>query len=364
MKQIIDNSPRKAILVAVAETRDGEKVFAELTRLAETAGYQTVATLFQRRDKPDKTYHIGKGKLSELLAIVESQSADIVIFDDDISGSKFNNLEQFLNVDVIDRKTLILEIFANRAISGEGKLQIELARNKNLLPRIIGKGISLSRQGGGGAGGGGARRGGGEQKLELDRRTLREEIDVLTEKIAKLSKERDLRRQKRQKNQIKTVAIVGYTNAGKSTLMNTLTKADVLSDDKLFATLDPISRKLWLDLGKEFLLVDTVGFISRLPHELVEAFKSTLEEAKFADLLVVVSDGSSESVIFEYDSVCDTLDNIGTPAETPRILALNKCDKGLVTTIPNAEHTVVISAKTGEGIDLLKSKISSLLFGN
>ncbi|MDR0751750.1 MAG: GTPase HflX [Christensenellaceae bacterium] len=358
-----DGSLKNAILIKVDSKKEDTKTFTELSRLVDTAGYVPVHTIFQRRERPDKTFHLGRGKLEEVKAAIDLYNADLIVFDDDLSGSKLNNLEKYLDIDVFDRQTLILEIFASRAISGEGKLQIELARKKNMLPRILGKGVELSRQGGGGAGGGGARRGGGEQQLEVDRRTLRKEIEELTIKIEKLEEERGQRRSKRQKNRIKTVAIVGYTNAGKSTLMNLLTKAGVLADDKLFATLDPKTRRLWLNENKEIVLTDTVGFISRLPHDLINAFKSTLEEAKHADLLLIVSDASSDAVIDEYDTVCETLTSIGVKEDVNRILVLNKSDKGLNPIIPNAENTVIISAKYAEGINYLKEKISEILFG-
>ncbi|MDR0695982.1 MAG: GTPase HflX [Christensenellaceae bacterium] len=355
---------KKAILVKVDSIKEDPKCFVELSRLVNTAGYEPVHKIYQRRDKPDKAFHLGKGKLAELKDAVDTFDVDLVVFDDDLSGSKLNNLENYLDIEVYDRKTLILEIFAARAISGEGKLQIDLARKKNMLPRILGKGIELSRQGGGGAGGGGARRGGGEQQLEIDRRTLRKEIEELTLKIGKLGQERQLRRAKRNKNKIKTVAIVGYTNAGKSTLMNTLTKAGVLADDKLFATLDPKTSRLWLEENREIVLTDTVGFISRLPHGLIEAFKSTLEEAKYADLLLIVSDASSESVVVEYDIVCETLISIGVEENAKRILVLNKSDKGLNSVIPNARDVIKISAKYGDGINQLKEMIAQMLFGD
>ncbi|MFA5450109.1 MAG: GTPase HflX [Clostridia bacterium] len=352
---------KKAILVNVTSEKDAEKPFEELERLADTAGYQTVGYMTQKREYPDKATYIGKGKLEELKAAAEVLEADIIIFDNDINGSQFNNLESVLNIDVIDRRTLILEIFSRHAVSNEGKLQVELAQKRNMLPRILGKGMVLSRQGGGGGGGGGARRGGGEQQLELDRRTLRKEIADLETRINKLTEERQLRRAKRQKNELKVVSIVGYTNAGKSTLMNSLTKAGVRAEDKLFATLDPVSRKFWLDTGKEFLLIDTVGFISRLPHELIKAFRSTLEESKYADLILHIVDGASENALSEFDTVNEVLSSIGI-TETPILTVINKSDLGAPEFIPQAENIVVVSAKTGEGMDALKDKISEMLF--
>lgn len=352
----------RAILVSVVIDNAYFDDFEELTLLAQTADYEVVGTMMQNRFRADKAYFIGSGKLEELKQAVLELEADTVIFDNDINGSQFYNLEKFLEIEVIDRATLILEIFARHATSNEGKLQVELARKKHGLPRAMGQGLVLSRQGGGGGGGGGARRGGGEQKLELDKRTIREEIKVLEERIKKLTQERRLRREKRIQNQIKIVSIIGYTNAGKSTLMNYLTKAGVLVQDKLFATLDPISRKLWLAPNKEFLLVDTVGFISRLPHEFVDAFKSTLEETQYADLILHVVNGDSKDIIKEFDVVIEVLKSLNAD-KIPTITVLNKCDIADNNLLPDKENVVEISAKTGEGIPLLKEKICLSLFG-
>lgn len=352
---------RKAVLVCVTQQKEEEQL-EELGLLAITAGYEPVAEMVQRRNQPDRTYYVGSGKIEELKELVDSLEADIVIFDNDISGMQFKHLEDYLEVDVIDRATLILEIFALHATSNEGKLQVELARKKHSLPRVLGQGLVLSRQGGGGGGGGGARRGGGEQQLELDRRTIREEIRELEDRIEKLTSERRLRRERRQKNQLKVVSIVGYTNAGKSTLMNYLTKANVLEEDKLFATLDPVSRKFWLAPKKEFLLIDTVGFISRLPHEFIKAFRSTLEETQYADLILHVVDSSSKNMLKEYDVVMDVLKSIGAE-NVPIITVLNKSDKKPVELLPCKDDCVIISARTGEGIEYLKQRISLTLFG-
>lgn len=362
MENVLDK--KKAILVNISSEKDSDSILDELELLADTAGYETVGRLTQRKDKPDKAYYIGTGKLEELKSVAESLECDIIIFDNDLSGSQFNNLEKYLGIDVIDRATLILEIFAKHATSNEGKLQVELARKKHSLPRVLGQGAVLSRQGGGGGGGGGARRGAGEQQLELDKRTIRAEIRDLEEKIDKLTKERQLRREKRKKSKIKNICIVGYTNAGKSTLMNVLTKAGVLTEDKLFATLDPTSRKMWLAPGKEFIITDTVGFISRLPHEFIDAFSSTLEETVFADLILHVVNvaNDNDSVVKEYDVVNSILKKIGA-ADIPMITVMNKCDIGNSNFVPTEKNSVCISAKTGEGIKALKEKISIELFG-
>lgn len=352
----------RAILVSVLEDNAVFDDFEELKLLAHTADYEVVGVMQQNRFRPDKVYYLGSGKVEELKQAVIALDADIVIFDNDISGSQFFNLEKYLEIEVIDRATLILEIFARHATSNEGKLQVELARKKHGLPRAMGQGLVLSRQGGGGGGGGGARRGGGEQKLELDKRTIREEIRTLQDRIDKLTQERRLRREKRIQSKIKIVSIIGYTNAGKSTLMNNLTKAGVLVEDKLFATLDPISRKLWLGPNKELLLVDTVGFISRLPHEFVNAFKSTLEETKYADLILHVVNGVSDDIIKEFDVVMEVLKSLEAD-NIPIITVLNKCDIAKNNLLPDKENVVLISAKTGEGIPLLKEKICFSLFG-
>jgi len=352
----------KAILVNVSPEQDIERPLAELEQLADTADYETIAYLTQRRQHHDMSYFIGAGKLQELKQLVENTGAEIVIFDNDLSGSQFNNLEKALEVDVIDRETLILEIFSRHARSNEGKLQVELARKKKMLPRIIGSSTNLSRQGGGGGGGGGARRGGGEQQKEIDKRTIRQEINTLKEKIGKLSEERSLRRENRARSKIKSVSIVGYTNAGKSTLMNTLTKAGVLEENKLFATLDPVGRKLWMGPGKKILVFDTVGFISRLPHEFVEAFKSTLEETVLSDLILHVVDSASPDLLRNFDVVNEVLESIGAN-DIPVLTVFNKSDLGLPAVMPAAENYCAISAKYNQGMEELKTKIVEMLFG-
>lgn len=352
----------KAILVNVSPDKDVEKPLKELASLAETADYEVVGIMTQRKEKPDKAYYIGTGKLKELKDAVEALGADTVIFDNDVTGSQFNNLEKYLGVDVIDRATLILEIFARHATTAEGKLQVELARKKHSLPRVLGQGAVLSRQGGGGAGGGGARRGAGEQKLELDKRTIRAEIRDLEERIEKLTAERRLRRKKRQNGKVKSVGIIGYTNAGKSTLMNCLTKAGVLEENKLFATLDTTVRKLWLAPGREFIITDTVGFISRLPHEFIEAFKSTLEETVYSDLILHVVNSESENAEEEYEVVNEVLESIGAK-DVPVLTVVNKIDSAASRSFRPDGDYVEISAKTGAGVEELKKRISAMLFG-
>lgn len=350
----------KVILFRAIFTADDDDDFCELIELCQTAGYETVGTMTQKREKPDHTFFIGTGKVQELSEAVRSLEASTVIFDNDVSPGQLNNLEKELKIPVIDRSTLILEIFAAHATSNEGKLQVELAQKKHALPRVLGQGMILSRTGGGGAGGGGARRGAGEQKLELDRRTIREEIKDLERRLQKTSESRKLRRSRRNRSEIKSVCIVGYTNAGKSTLMNHLTKANVLEKDMLFATLDPVSRRFWLAPKKEFILTDTVGFISRLPHEFIEAFKSTLEETTDADLILLVCDVSDEKFVEKYDVVKSVLEQIGA-GKIPVVSVFNKIDKTNENTVL-PQDGVLISAKTGEGVDELKSIISKKLF--
>lgn len=353
---------KRAILINVLLPGQ-EEDFGELSLLAETAGIIAVAERTQHRRTADKAYYVGKGKLKELKVAVDTLSADIVIFDNDLNSTQFRNLEKELEVEVIDRATLILEIFALNADTAEGKLQVELARKKHDLPRRLAAVTAYTRQGGGGAGGEGARRGGGEQKNELIRREIRGEVRNLEAKIARLTEERRLRRKKREIKKIKTVSIVGYTNSGKSTLMNVLTKAGVPEEDKLFATLDVTERRLWLAPGKEFVLSDTVGFISRLPHEFVEAFKSTLEETKYADLILHVVNLRSGNVKKEYDVVGDTLKSIGA-GNIPVLVLLNKIDaEDADNAFAPPANFLKISAKYGYGIDVLRKEIADILFG-
>ena len=262
-----------AVLVNVSAAREADMAAEELEQLTRTAGYEVRAYLTQRRARPDKSYYIGKGKLEELKSVVEATDSSVVIFENEVGGTQLNNLENALGVTVMDRSTLIIEIFARHATTNEGKLQVELMKKKKQLPRVLGQGVVLSRQGGGGAG------------------AIRYEIRELEKKLKKLEAERAVRRERRLKNAVKVVSLVGYTNAGKSSLMNVLTNAGVGVEDKLFATLDPVVRRMRLS-GGEILLVDTVGFISDLPHDFVRAFRSTLEETRYSDLLLHVVDSS------------------------------------------------------------------------
>lgn len=351
----------KAILVAL-DTGDFDVDISleELELLADTAGIDTVGQLTQVRKSPDSGTFIGRGKVDELAEYVENLEADLIIFDHELSGTQIRNLEKATDVAVIDRTMLILDIFAQSARTAEGRLQVDLAHHKYLLPRLTGMGISLSRLAGGGAGGGGARRGKGETKLELDRRHIRRHIQNLEQQLQNMTDRRDRFRERRQKDGITTVAIVGYTNVGKSTLLNALTDAGVLVEDQLFATLDPTSRALELPDGRNVMLVDTVGLVRRLPHHLVEAFKSTLEEAVFADLLLVMADASSDELTEQIAVTKEILDDLGVQ-DTPVLHVLNKSD--LVSDFPHIgeENVVMISAKNGFGLTQLLESMAELL---
>ena len=328
---------------------DAEASMSELYELTESAGAQPVGAMIQKREKPDGATCIGSGRLEELKEVCQSQEIDLIIFDCELSPTQIRNLEFETEVRIIDRTMLILDIFASRARSREGKLQVELAQLKYLLPRLTGKGAAMSR-----LGGGIGTRGPGESKLETDRRHIRRRLESLREQLAQVEQHRNQLRRRREKEGIITAAIVGYTNAGKSTLMNTLTDAGVLAEDKLFATLDPTSRALKLPNGVSVMLIDTVGLVRRLPHHLVEAFHSTLEEAALADMILNVCDASSPEAQVHLEVTRKLLADLGCTGR-PVIPVMNKCD--LVPSlldIPMIGNAVRISAKTGEGIgDLL-----------
>ena len=335
---------------------DSDTSLDELARLADTAGAVVVGRMLQKKSKPDTATYIGSGKADELSLECQAKEADLVIFDDELSGVQMHNLEQILHgVKVLDRTALILDIFAQRAQSREGRLQVELAQMAYQLPRLIGHGIAMSR-----LGGGIGTRGPGETRLEMDRRRIRKRMGDLRKEIEALGSQRSLRRAKREKNKIPVVALVGYTNAGKSTLLNTLSGAGVLAEDKLFATLDPVIRTVKLPTGGEFLLVDTVGFISKLPHALVDAFHSTLEEALLADVLLIVSDGASEEMHHQHDVVLQVLSSLGA-SDKPVIEVINKIDR--LEHVPQWPGALGISAKTGEGVDILLEEISRKIKG-
>lgn len=334
--------PEKAVLVGL----DSMESLEELSRLAQTAGAIVVGRAFQSRAKPDSATYVGSGKAQELMMDCQALEADLLIVDDELSGIQVKNLEQIVGLKVIDRTTLILDIFAKRAQTREGKLQVELAQLSYRSSRLIGQGLVLSR-----LGGGIGTRGPGESKLEISRRRIRERANDLRKELAKVEKQRNLRRQSRQKNAIPVVALVGYTNAGKSSLLNRLTDANVYAEDKLFATLDAVSRKLTLPGGGDILLVDTVGFIRKLPHTLINAFRSTLEEAALADILLIVSDGASDEMFEQHQVVNEVLDSLGA-TESTRIEVVNKCDLGIMEKVclPGA---IYVSAKEGDNLDAL-----------
>ena len=346
----------RAVLVSVDTGEfDVESSLAELTELAKTAGAEVICEMTQKREAPEPGTYLGRGKLEELSDFCENEKPDLVIIDGELSPAQQKNIETITDVRVIDRTTLILDIFAQRALSGEGKLQVELAQLKYALPRLGGKGASMSR-----LGGGIGTRGPGETKLETDRRHIRRRISALTEDLKALDERRTRYRERRKKDGVITVALVGYTNAGKSTLMNTLTDAGVLAENKLFATLDPTARALTLPDGNTVLLIDTVGFIRRLPHKLVEAFKSTLYEAVDANVILNVCDASSEECSEHYRVTNELLEELGC-GDKPIITVLNKCDVVTEGDIPVVGNSVRVSAKTGEGLTELLEKIAKAL---
>lgn len=346
-----------ALLVSVDTGEfDAEVSINELEELAHTAGAEVVGKVIQKKEAPEKATFVGVGKLAEIIAFCEAQEVDLLIFDSELSPSQQRNLEKLTNVRVIDRTMLILDIFAARARTSEGKLQVELAQLKYSLPRLAGQGIALSR-----LGGGIGTRGPGETKLESDKRHIRRRIDKLQEELKALEKRRNQMRKRREKDGVQTVAIVGYTNAGKSTLMNALTNAGVLAENKLFATLDPTSRGLTLPDGRQVMLVDTVGLIRRLPHKLVEAFKSTLEEAAEATVILNVCDASDEHSAEHLEVTRKLLNELGCEGK-PIISVMNKCDLvGDIYAMPTFGKTVMISAKEQKGFDeLLEAVLKEL----
>ncbi len=354
-KEIVEN----VILVAVCtgDNDDTMKSLDELEELAATAGAVTVDRIVQNREKIHPGTYLGKGKIDELEAAIYQHGATGIICDDELSPAQMANLSDALNVKVMDRTLLILDIFAARAMSGEGKIQVELAQLRYRANRLVGIRSSLSR-----LGGGIGTRGPGETKLEMDRRLIHERIGLLKGQLKEVETHRELTRNQRKRNGIPVVAIVGYTNAGKSTLLNTLTDADVLSENMLFATLDPTTRNLEFESGQQVLMTDTVGFINKLPHQLIEAFKSTLEEAVYADIILHVVDSSNPQCDLQMHTVYETLDKLGVKNQ-PVITAFNKCDLEASEIIKDfrADYTVRISAKTGEGIDVLKDTIETVL---
>ncbi|MCI9666642.1 MAG: GTPase HflX [Angelakisella sp.] len=339
---------------------DMDASMEELRELAASAGYESAGILTQKRPEPDAATCLGAGRLEELAEFVRNSGADAVIFDHELSPLQIRNLEQQLDRPVIDRTMLILDIFAQRAVSAEGKLQVELAQLRYQLPRLAGRGVQLSRQGGGGGGGGGARRGAGESKKEVDRRHIQRRITALSRQLEELAQRRQRLRERRRKDGVTTVAIVGYTNVGKSTLLNALTQAGVLAEDKLFATLDPTARGLELPDGRRVMLIDTVGLLRRLPHHLVEAFRSTLEEAAQADLILSVCDAASGEAPQQMAVTRELLAQLGAE-RLPVLTVLNKCD--LLPELPQGLEgdCVPISARTGAGLPELLEAVARAL---
>ena len=368
----------RVVLVGVwteGSAADAEASLAELAALAETAGSEVLEGIIQRRDKPDPATYIGSGKATELRQIVIATGADTVICDGELSPAQLNALEKVVKVKVIDRTALILDIFAQHATSKEGKAQVELAQMQYMLPRLRGWGESMSRQAGGRAGGGGGgvgTRGPGETKIETDRRRIRERMSRLRREIKEMKQVRDTQRSRRLHSDVPSIAIVGYTNAGKSSLLNALTGAGVLVQDALFATLEPTTRRGEFgppgERGRPFVLTDTVGFVRHLPTQLVEAFRSTLEEVVEADLLVHVVDGSDSNPMAQIDAVHEVIgevqnDHHAPPA--PELLVVNKIDAASEVTLAQLRRAlpgaVFVSAHTGEGLDRLRTRLAELV---
>lgn len=354
-----ENKERKerAVLCSVdTGAFDADVSIDELEELCSTAGAEVIAKVVQVRPAPDAALFLGVGKLDEIKEFYKYEDIDLLVFDDELTPSQQRNIENYTGFKVIDRTTLILDIFAQRARSKEGKLQVELAQLKYMLPRLAGKGASLSR-----LGGGIGTRGPGESKLESDRRHIRRRIDAISDELKAVEKRRNQMRRRREKDGVETVVIVGYTNAGKSTLMNRLTDAGVLAENKLFATLDPTSRALSLPSGREVMLIDTVGLIRRLPHNLVEAFKSTLEEAACADVILNVCDASSPECAEHLRVTNELLTELGA-TDIPVVSVMNKCDLLYDTdNIMSLGDSVFISALHGNGIDALLAAIDRAL---
>ena len=362
MENTQGESPRQRVILAGVDTGEYEMAVSmgELRELAESAELEVVGTAVQTRSELEPGTCMGLGRLRELAEQIRALEAELLVFDHELSPAQLRNIEDICDCPVMDRTMLILQIFARRAVTSEGKLQVRLAQLRYQLPRLAGRGVQLSRQGGGGGGGGGARRGGGEAQLEVDRRHIRRQITALEAQLKELSQRRERLRQRRKKDNVVTVAIVGYTNVGKSTLLNTLTQAGVLAEDKLFATLDPTSRALELPDGRRVMLVDTVGLVRRLPHHLVEAFKSTLEEAAAADLILNVCDATSREMEEQLSVTRSLLRELGAE-HTPVLTVLNKCD--LLPAPPDLAgmKAVAISAREGSGLETLLEAVAEAL---
>ena len=358
----LEREMERVILVGIStqDNDDAEKSLEELEELAKTAGAVTVGKILQRREQMHPGTYVGKGKLTEIKDLLWETEATGIICDDELSPAQLGNLKDELDTKIMDRTLLILDIFASRASTSEGKIQVELAQLKYRQSRLTGYGTSLSR-----LGGGIGTRGPGEKKLEMDRRLIKSRIAKLNRDLKEVKSHREVTREQRNRNHMPVVAIVGYTNAGQSTLLNYLTGAGILAEDKLFATLDPTTRGYRMESGQEILMTDTVGFIRKLPHHLVEAFRSTLEEAKYADIILHVVDVANPQMDEQMYIVYETLSMLGVQ-DKPIITAFNKCDlmsEGMTVRDFKADETAFISAKTGKGVDGLLEKIESVLRG-
>ena len=363
-----ETAEQKEKFVLIAVEKDGtdtETNLNELSLLCDTAGAVEVGRIVQKRDAIHSGHYLGKGKLDEVMEMITATDADAIVADDELTASQQRNLAERLNIKVLDRTMVILDIFAQRAQTSEGKAQVELAQLKYSLSHLTGLGISLSRQAGMAAHGGVGNRGPGEKKLELDRRHIRSRIDQLNRELKELRENRALLRKKREKQNMPVVAIVGYTNAGKSTLLNKISSAGVLAEDKLFATLDTTTRKVPLpEGGAEILFTDTVGFINKLPHHLIQAFRATLEETRFADILLHVVDASAPQRMQQMATVYETLKSLNC-MDKPIVTAFNKIDRvddpASVPTDSMANYSVAISAREGTNIPELFKCIETVL---
>ncbi len=360
MEEIRKEVTEKVILVAVADgdMREAEESLDELEELAKTAGAEVAARVIQGREAPHPGTYVGKGKIEEIETLLFGTDASGIICDDELSPAQIKNLERMLDVKIMDRTLLILDIFAKRASTKEGKIQVELAQLRYRVSKLTGQGTALSR-----LGGGIGTRGPGEKKLEVDRRRIRERISHLKRELNDVIRHRETQRKQRQRHHIPVVCIAGYTNAGKSTLLNRLTDSHVLEEDQLFATLDPTTKSLKFESGFQVLLTDTVGFIRKLPHHLVDAFRSTLEEVKYSDLILHVVDASNPQREKQMETVYETLTQLGAGKQTV-ITAFNKVDllsEEELLKDAHAEKTVRISAKTGEGLEELLKSMEELL---
>lgn len=357
------NEQERLILVAVAgDSADNnlqavEESLDELNELVKTAGAVSVGRIIQNRESVHAGTYVGKGKIDEIAAMIEETGADGILTDDELSPAQMKNLEDSLGCRVLDRTMLILDIFAKHASTSEGTIQVELAQLKYRSTRLIGSGSVLSR-----LGGGIGTRGPGEKKLEVDRRLIRDRISQLNHELKEVRKNRETQREKRESTHVPVVAIVGYTNAGKSTLLNRLTGSEVLSADMLFATLDPTTRKYRTEDGQEILFTDTVGFIRKLPHHLVDAFRSTLEEAKYADIILHVVDAAGHAPEVQMQTVYETLRNLGVN-DKPVVTAMNKQDLAPAAVVKDlhADRVVKLSARTGEGVQELVDTVCEVL---